>query len=122
MSSKAQGLSLNTIIIATIVLIVLLLLVGLLTGFFGKKFGPDFKRLSDTNCNGRIVDENQECNSATEQASYAAEVPTGKKCCAKLPPKTCEQLGGSCCSGGSILISNDPGCAAKNHNAPNCCS
>ncbi|MBI2176624.1 hypothetical protein HYU40_04760 [Candidatus Woesearchaeota archaeon] len=122
MPSKAQGLSLNTIVIAAIVLIVLLILVGLLTGFFGKKFGPDFRRLSDTSCNGRIVDESQECDSATEQANYAAEVPTGKKCCAKLPPKTCEQLGGSCCSGDTIIRSNDEGCIAKNRNAPNCCS
>ena len=39
-SKKAQGLSLNTIIIAIIVLIVLVVLVMIFTGYFGKIFTP----------------------------------------------------------------------------------
>lgn len=80
MPSKAQGLSLNTIIIAAVVLIVLLILVGLLTGFFGKKFGPDFRRLSDTSCNGEQIEQSQTCPAGTTE-SYAKEVQAGKKCC-----------------------------------------
>ena len=45
MRKKAQGLSLNTIIIAVIVLIVLIVLILLFTGYFGKKFTPAL-----TNC------------------------------------------------------------------------
>ena len=39
-SKKAQGLSLNTIIIAIIVLVVLVVLVMIFTGYFGKIFTP----------------------------------------------------------------------------------
>jgi len=45
MRKKAQGLSLNTIIIAVSVLIVLIVLILLFTGYFGKKFTPAL-----TNC------------------------------------------------------------------------
>src|SRR3989338_4710530 len=40
LNKKAQGLSLNTIIIAIIVLIVLVVLIMLFTGYFGSKFTP----------------------------------------------------------------------------------
>jgi len=40
MNKRAQGLSLNTIIIAVIVLIVLIVLILLFTGYFGAKFTP----------------------------------------------------------------------------------
>ena len=40
MNKKAQGLSLNTIIIAIIVLIVLVVLVMIFTGYFGTRFTP----------------------------------------------------------------------------------
>ena len=42
-SKKAQGLSLNTIIIAIIVLIVLVVLVMIFTGYFGRIFTPSVK-------------------------------------------------------------------------------
>ena len=40
MNKKAQGLSLNTIIIAIIVLIVLVVIIMVFTGYFGNKFTP----------------------------------------------------------------------------------
>lgn len=39
-SKKAQGMSLNTVIIAIIVLVVLVVLVMIFTGYFGKVFAP----------------------------------------------------------------------------------
>ena len=49
MPSKAQGLSLNAIVIAAIVLVVLLVLVGMTTGYFGNWRGK-FKLASATSC------------------------------------------------------------------------
>ncbi len=45
MDKKAQGLSLNTIIIAIIVMIVLVVIIMVFTGYFGAKFTPGV-----TNC------------------------------------------------------------------------
>ncbi len=45
MDKKAQGLSLNTIIIAIIVMIVLVVIIMVFTGYFGAKFTPGM-----TNC------------------------------------------------------------------------
>ncbi len=39
-NKKAQGMSLNTVIIAIIVLVVLVVLVMIFTGYFGKVFTP----------------------------------------------------------------------------------
>ena len=39
-TKKAQGMSLNTVIIAIIVLVVLVILVMIFTGYFGKIFTP----------------------------------------------------------------------------------
>jgi len=41
MHKKAQGLSLNTIIIAIVVLIVLVVLIMIFTGYFGSRFTPE---------------------------------------------------------------------------------
>src|SRR3989338_2528959 len=41
MHKKAQGLSLNTIIVAIIVLIVLVVLIMIFTGYFGARFTPE---------------------------------------------------------------------------------
>lgn len=117
MPSKAQGLSLNTIVIAAIVLIVLLLLVGMVTGYFGNKWKPAFGRLTETSCKGQGGEEKAIC-AGTEKEIFAAETAEGKKCCAE---KSCEERGGICCTGGTIEKSNDPGCKAKNPAAPNCC-
>ncbi len=42
-TKKAQGMSLNTVIIAIIVLVVLVVLVMIFTGYFGKIFTPGVK-------------------------------------------------------------------------------
>ena len=41
LNKKAQGLSLNTIIIAIVVLIVLVVLIMIFTGYFGSRFTPE---------------------------------------------------------------------------------
>lgn len=117
-SSKAQGLSLNTIVIAAIVLIVLLLLVGLLTGYFGKQWKPAFGKLSDTSCKGQGGEEKAECGS-NEREVYAAEAGPGKKCCAK---KTCEEQNGHCCGTQSSDNSKIPeGAWSCSGNGGACC-
>ncbi len=119
MSSKGQGLSLSTIVIAVIVLVVLIILVMMLTGYFGNRFRPAFGAVSDTSCNGRVIPDAEECNPSTEKSSYAAEVPSGSKCCAK---KTCEERGGRCCGTGSGTIDrNYWSCKDVNGAGPNCC-
>ncbi|HIG98578.1 TPA: hypothetical protein HA231_04105 [Candidatus Woesearchaeota archaeon] len=80
MSSKAQGLSLNTIIIATIVLIVLLFLILIFTGYFNKRWGPGFTDLSDASCKGRVISDTASCKD-TERQDYSAGVKAGEKCC-----------------------------------------
>lgn len=111
MPSKAQGLSLNTIIIAAIVLIVLLILVGLLTGFFGS-WTPKFTRLSDTKCSGEPVEQSQPCPAGTTE-SYAKEVQPGKKCCQRpgcgeVSRTACrkECITGGCTTGGTCETEN----------------
>ena len=92
MSSKAQGLSLNTIVIAAIVLVVLLILVGLTTGYFSK-WRTNFGKVSDTSCKGSVVDESAACSTG-EKEYFAADVPAGKKCCMNVG---CDNLKGTCC-------------------------
>lgn len=121
MSSKGQGLSLNTIIIAAIVLVVLLILVGMTTGYFGNKWKPAFGRLTETSCRGQDGEEKTAC-ATTEKEVYAAETSEGKKCCAK---KSCEELGGNCCgpgSGGYRKIENNYwSCKGNKQQGENCC-
>ena len=52
MQRKAQGLSLNTMVIAAIVLIVLVVILGLLSGFF-EKFMPGWDAAVEKKCEGR---------------------------------------------------------------------
>ncbi len=47
-TKKAQGLSLNTIIIAIIVLVVLVVLVMIFTGYFGRIFTPGLQNCETT--------------------------------------------------------------------------
>lgn len=91
MPSKAQGLSLNTIVIAAIVLIVLLILVGMTTGYFGK-WGGSFGKLSDTSCKGQGGTPKPSCDSAIEKESFG-ETEQNMKCCVK---KTCPEADGKC--------------------------
>ncbi len=114
MPSKAQGLSLNTIVIAAIVLVVLLLLVGLTTGYFGKVWKPTFGRLTETSCAGQggdVMPETQTCF-GSKSTSFYEDVKEDQKCCL---PLSCEERGGRCKSG----CSNDedkvswPGCGSN---------
>ena len=117
MSRKAQGLSLNAIVIALIVLVVLIILIGLTTGYFSN-WREKFGRVSDTSCKGQGGEEKVSCDPTAEREIYSAQVSSGKTCCAQ---KSCEAMGGSCCTGGTIIRNNDPGCKAVNSFAPNCC-
>ena len=100
MSRKAQGLSLNAIIIAVIVLVVLIIILGITTGYFGR-WVPKFSNISDTSCKGQGGEEKVSCNPTAEREIYSAQVSSGKTCCAK---KTCEDLNGHCCGSGSFPV------------------
>ena len=81
MTKKAQGLSLNTIIIAAVVLIVLLILVGVFTGYFGK-FLPSFMAGAEKTCPDEQI--KNECNFETEKpvlGNFNPALPEGKVCC-----------------------------------------
>ncbi|MBI3037158.1 hypothetical protein HYY73_05430 [Candidatus Woesearchaeota archaeon] len=85
MPSKAQGLSLNTIVIAAIVLIVLLLLVGVTTGYFGK-WGPKFGSVTATSCSekgGTPTTGDCLLGKAQEASGFYEDVKEGQKCCLK---------------------------------------
>jgi len=59
MHKKAQGLSLNTIIIAIVVLIVLVVLIMIFTGYFGSRFTPEVT--SCANAGGSCEDKDSGC-------------------------------------------------------------
>ncbi len=115
MSSKAQGLSLNTVVIAAIVLIVLLLLIGMTTGYFGK-WGVKFKTISETSCKGQggeAVAKTSSCPWPTKDAGgFYDDVKEDQKCCV---PRSCEERGGYCKNAcGEDYIENPwPGCGSK---------
>ncbi len=120
MSSKAQGLSLNAVIIAVLVLIVLLVIVGITTGYF-KKWGLQFKAATETSCTGsggRVVEKTAGCSSSEKEGSrFYEDVKEGKMCCLR---ETCEELGGHCCSGGFPL--KQEGAWSCKEKGGNCCS
>ena len=115
MSRKAQGLSLNTIIIAAVVLIVLIILVGMTTGYF-KKWTPSFTKVSDT-CqgnDGKVIEKDVACPAGFKESSTTyADVMEDKKCCTATG---CAGFGGRCwkksytCPGG---IEPSPCCAPE---------
>ena len=118
MSSKAQGLSLNAIIIAVIVLVVLVIILGITTGYFGK-WVPRFYSVSSTSCaaSGGIVADDCSADRLKEATGYYDDVPDGKKCCWKI----CSDQGGSCkdiCDASKRLPSGDWGCFSDR---PQCC-
>lgn len=116
MSRKAQGLSLNTIIIAAIVLIVLLVLVGLLTGYFGNKWKPGFDTLVSTNCKGQTVDESAGCASGYRQ-DYGAQVAAGKVCCIPTSSVSSSCKEGTCIPDTCSMYNSD----CKPVDNDNCC-
>lgn len=105
-SKKAQGLSLNTIIIAIIVLIVLVVVVMIFTGYFSKIFTPSVK-----SCTAQAGECAEQCNTGQlGNEVVSGECPkrtdgTSLRCCSKIaqddftPIETeasCERQGGSC--------------------------
>ena len=85
-SKKAQGLSLNTIIIAIIVIIVLVVIVMIFTGYFGRIFTPSVK-----SCTA----QGGECAEQCGVGQLGNEVVSGEcskkadgtqlRCCSKIP-------------------------------------
>jgi len=65
MDKKAQGLSLNTIIIAIVVLIVLVVLIMVFTGYFGQRFTPELT--SCPNAGGICVYDSTTCKGAFDE-------------------------------------------------------
>ena len=129
MNKKAQGLSLNTVVIAAIVLIVLVVLIGIFTGSLGQ-FVKDFLGISQKSC----PDANQkaECDYVMEKEIYGPFEPELKeeKCC--QPITNCEDLRGECLATGACA--NKPGgakanrlgpgdewCKEKSSTTPECC-
>lgn len=83
MHSKAQGLSLNTMVIAGIVLVVLLVIIALFTGFFSN-FTPDFKASLEKSCEGEDYSIKSSCDTSTERqvvGRFKPELPEGQVCC-----------------------------------------
>ena len=95
-SKKAQGMSLNTVIIAIIVLVVLVVLVMIFTGYFGKIFTPSVSscgtqggecELVKTDCKGAFAEQEgkyvvtKDCKD-TDPTKAGDETPAGV-CCLK---------------------------------------
>jgi len=74
---KAQGLSLNTIIIAALVIMVLVILALVFTGQMGS-FGS-----SSTNCQskGGICTSEKDCPEGKMPAMFTAKCDEGEQCC-----------------------------------------
>src|SRR3989338_1289872 len=70
MTKKAQGMSLNTVIIAIIVLVVLVVLVMIFTGYFGKVFTPTVASCATAG---------GECKAGTTAAAACGTDDTGKQ-------------------------------------------
>tara|TARA_B100000315_G_scaffold28857_1_gene24561 strand:- start:1504 stop:1935 length:432 start_codon:yes stop_codon:yes gene_type:complete len=81
MHKKAQGLSLNTIVIGAVVLIVLLILVGVFSGYFGK-FVPGFMAGAEKTCPDEQI--KNECDFEIEKpvfGNFNPPLDEGKVCC-----------------------------------------
>ncbi len=120
-SRKAQGMSLNVIVIAAIVLVVLAVLLGITTGYFGKWTGK-FRIASDT-CQSAGGKVSEECSSGLEESALSyPDVLEGMKCC--VEKKLCSDLGGECedvCSSSKRLTGGDWSCDGLSPPRPNCC-
>ena len=92
MNKKAQGLSLNTIIVAIVVLIVLVVLIMIFTGYFGSRFTPEVTscRNAGGSCEDRFVDSDDpnapECGYTlfgSEKTRLSATCDDPKICCSR---------------------------------------
>ena len=96
MSRKAQGLSLNAIIIAVIVLVVLVIILGITTGYFSVWRGK-FGAISATSCadaKGKVVSKLTDCDSLRQKEGTGIydDVEDDQKCC--LPKRCGDSIAG----------------------------
>lgn len=82
-NKKAQGMSLNTVIIAIVVLIVLVVLVMIFTGYFGKVFTPGVQSCAT---------QGGKCVSACNTDKYGAQIGSANDC--NAPLVCCSSVGG----------------------------
>jgi hypothetical protein len=88
MDKKAQGLSLNTIIVAIVVLIVLVVLIMIFTGYFGTRFTPEVTSCANSGgvCQFAKDDGSNGCGYAafgSELAKVSGTCPGEQICCSK---------------------------------------
>ena len=94
LSKKAQGMSLNTVIIAIIVLVVLVVLVMIFTGYFGKIFTPSVSSCATQG--GSCVASAADCKGAFNEQEGKYVVT--KDCKNTDPTKTGNEVAnGVCC-------------------------
>ena len=84
---KAQGLSMNTMVLAAIALIILIALVGIFSGYFGG-FAEDFRQGRERTCDvtNDKFSYKFECDPATEKeiiGKFKPPLPAGERCCKK---------------------------------------
>ena len=111
MSRKAQGLSLNAIVIAVIVLVVLIIIIGVTTGYFGAwkiKFG----KISDTSCKSQGGTVKSQCADIGERnlGGYYDDVNDGQVCCAvcgQSNNQPCCQTATPCNTASGLTCKND---------------
>lgn len=87
-TKKAQGMSLNTVIIAIIVLVVLVVLVMIFTGYFGKIFTPTV---------GDCGSQGGKCAPACNTGDVGYEIQKARGCPSTLggaDTKCCASVGG----------------------------
>ena len=84
LSKKAQGMSLNTVIIAIIVLVVLVVLVMIFTGYFGKIFTPSVSSCGTQG--GTCVLTEAACATSFGEAGKTVYA---KDCSDKVPKEFC---------------------------------
>jgi hypothetical protein len=89
MHTRGQGLSLNTIVIAAVVLIVLIVLIGFFTGYFGKWTGT-FQGATDQSCSGELTVKSS-CDPNIERQVFGnfKEVGPGQVCCQENDKPAC---------------------------------
>ena len=114
-NKKAQGLPMNTIVIAALVLVVMVVLILIFTGNIGGWVGDvdktETSAMARAECLGKggIVKEN--CDDKTEKSTPIDDLGTNLKCCVKkilTPKEKCEAAGGyqsgTICSSGQKTI------------------
>ena len=82
-TKKAQGMSLNTVIIAIIVLVVLVVLVMIFTGYFGKIFTPGVSSCATQGGNCDTVAKCVDSFGNPGHTIYAKDCASPNVCCVK---------------------------------------